>query len=387
MNYSTLNLDLQSVVKRCYDNLLYRSSFMNFLNSAYIGEVRQTGTPTIEIAKQNATATNKTLNSPDLTTALSPVLATYGSKIIDLTELRLDYSFRVSYMMTESGMKKAVDGQIELQDSTNATMIDEYGYDKLATSIVGSADGSLAYTLGQVIVWNPATQDAYITLLNNLKAKLFNRKIYENYLLGLEAVEYGNFVSALTSILKFETMAGVEGVDRGDIARAYGISIFPINSDVLDSANTKGYFANEVGVVGDAFFSQFNEFNGSYPGFPGYYVVEGVILFGADVVRPEAVIKLVASVPTMNTASGTGTFDAGKVGGAYSQTTAFNGSGISSFVAVGLPAGLVINETTGAVTGTPTTAGSYSVNIYGLDSNGNYSNAQKGTIVISPASN
>ena len=33
MNYSTLNLDLQSVVKRAYDNLLYRSSFMNFLNS------------------------------------------------------------------------------------------------------------------------------------------------------------------------------------------------------------------------------------------------------------------------------------------------------------------------------------------------------------------
>lgn len=383
MNYSTLNLDLQSVVKRCYDNLLYRSSFMNFLNSAYIGEVRQTGTPTIEIAKQNATPTNKMLNSPDLTQALSPVLATYGSKIIDLTELRLDYSFRVSYMMTESGMKKAVDGQIELQDSTNATMIDEYGYDKLANSIVGSADGSLAYTLGQVIVWNPSAQADYITLLNNLKAKLFNRKIYENYLLGLEAVEYGNFVSALTSILKFETMAGVEGVDRGDVARAYGISIFPINSDVLDSTNTKGYFANEVGVVGDAFFSQFNEFNGSYPGFPGYYVVEGVILFGADVVRPEAVIKLVASLPTMNTSTGTGTFNAGSVGTEYSQTTAFNGTGVASYVAVGLPAGLTINPTTGAVTGTPTKAGNYSVNVYGLDSDGNYSNAQTGTIVIS----
>lgn len=382
MNYGTLNLDLQSVVKRCYDNLLYRSSFMNFLNTAYIGEVRQTGTPTIEIAKQNATATNKTLNSPDLTSALSPVLATYGSKLVDLTELRLDYSFRVSYMMTQSGMKKAVDGQIELQDSTNATMIDEYGYDKFATSIVGSNDGSLAYTKGQVVVWAPATNDAYISLLNSLKAKLFNRKIYENYLLGLEAVEYGNFVSALTSILKYETMAGVEGVDRGDIAKAYGISIFPINSDVLDSTNTKGYFANEVGTVGDAFFSQFNEFNGSYPGFPGYYVVEGVILFGAEVVRPEAVIKLVATVPAMNTDSGKGTFDAGTHGTSYSQTTAFNGTNVVQFVAVGLPAGLSINESTGAVTGTPTTAGSYSVNVYGIDAYGNYSNPQSGTIVI-----
>lgn len=379
MNYSTLNLDLQSVVKRAYDNLLYRSSFMNFLNSSYLGEVRQSGTPMIEIVKQNATATNSTLNQPDLTSALSPVLATYGSDKVDLAQLRLDYSFRVSYMMTESGIKKAVDGQIELQDSTNATEIDKYGYNKFATAITGSADGSLAYTQGQVYKWVAANQGDYITMLNNLKALLFNRKIYDNYLLGLEAVEYGNFVSALTSILKFETMAGVEGVDRGDIASAYGISIFPINSTVLDSTNTKGYFANEVGTVGDAFFSRFNEFNGTYPGFPGYYVVEGVVLFGAEVVRPEAVIKLVGSLPVVTA----GTFDAGTAGSAYSQTTAFSGTGSVEFAAVGLPAGLSLNTSTGAITGTPTTAGSYAVSIFGIDVDGNYSNAYKGTIVIS----
>ena len=379
MNYSTLNLDLQSVVKRAYDNLLYRSSFMNFLNSSYLGEVRQSGTPMIEIVKQNATATNSTLNQPDLTNALSPVLATYGSDKVDLAQLRLDYSFRVSYMMTESGIKKAVDGQIELQDSTNATEIDKYGYNKFATAITGSADGSLAYTQGQVYNWVAANQGDYITMLNNLKALLFNRRIYDNYLLGLEAVEYGNFVSALTSILKFETMAGVEGVDRGDIASAYGISIFPINSTVLDSTNTKGYFANEVGTVGDAFFSRFNEFNGTYPGFPGYYVVEGVVLFGAEVVRPEAVIKLVGSLPVVTA----GTFDAGTVGSAYSQTTAFSGTGSVEFAAVGLPAGLSLNTSTGAITGTPTTAGSYAVSIFGIDVDGNYSNAYKGTIVIS----
>ena len=379
MNYSTLNLDLQSVVKRAYDNLLYRSSFMNFLNSSYLGEVRQSGTPMIEIVKQNATATNSTLNQPDLTNALSPVLATYGSDKVDLAQLRLDYSFRVSYMMTESGIKKAVDGQIELQDSTNATEIDKFGYNKFAAAITGSADGSLAYTQGQIYHWVAANQGDYITMLNNLKALLFNRKIYDNYLLGLEAVEYGNFVSALTSILKFETMAGVEGVDRGDIASAYGISIFPINSTVLDSTNTKGYFANEVGTVGDAFFSRFNEFNGTYPGFPGYYVVEGVVLFGADVVRPEAVIKLVGSLPVVTA----GTFDAGTAGSAYSQTTAFSGTGSVEFAAVGLPAGLSLNTTTGAITGTPTTAGSYAVSIFGIDVDGNYSNAYKGTIVIS----
>lgn len=379
MNYSTLNLDLQSVVKRAYDNLLYRSSFMNFLNSSYLGEVRQSGTPMIEIVKQNATATNSTLNQPDLTNALSPVLATYGSDKVDLAQLRLDYSFRVSYMMTESGIKKAVDGQIELQDSTNAAEIDKYGYNKFATAITGSADGSLAYTQGQVYQWVAANQSDYITMLNNLKALLFNRKIYDNYLLGLEAVEYGNFVSALTSVLKFETMAGVEGVDRGDIASAYGISIFPINSTVLDSANTKGYFANEVGTVGDAFFSRFNEFNGTYPGFPGYYVVEGVVLFGAEVVRPEAVIKLVGSLPVVTA----GTFDAGTKGSSYTQTTPFSGAGSVEFAAVGLPAGLSLNTDTGAITGTPTTEGSYAVSIFGIDANGNYSNAFKGTIVIS----
>lgn len=379
MNYSTLNLDLQSVVKRAYDNLLYRSSFMNFLNSSYLGEVRQSGTPMIEIVKQNATVTNSTLNQPDLPNALSPVLATYGSDKVDLAQLRLDYSFRVSYMMTESGIKKAVDGQIELQDSTNAAEIDKFGYNKLATAITGSADGSLAYTQGQVYKWVAANQSDYITMLNNLKAMLFNRKIYDNYLLGLEAIEYGNFVSALTTLLKFETMAGVEGVDRGDIASAYGISIFPINSTVLDSANTKGYFANEVGTVGDAFFSRFNEFNGTYPGFPGYYVVEGVVLFGAEVVRPEAVIKLVGSLPVVTA----GTFDAGTAGSAYSQTTAFSGTGSVEFAAVGLPAGLSLNTATGAITGTPTTAGSYAVSIFGIDVDGNYSNAYKGTIVIS----
>ena len=154
---------------------------------------------------------------------------------------------------------------------------------------------------------------------------------------------------------------------------------YPINSTVLDSANTKGYFANEVGTVGDAFFSRFNEFNGTYPGFPGYYVVEGVVLFGAEVVRPEAVIKLVGSLPVVTA----GTFDAGTKGSSYTQTTPFSGAGSVEFTAVGLPAGLSLNTDTGAITGTPTTEGSYAVSIFGIDANGNYSNAFKGTIVIS----
>ena len=108
------------------------------------------------------------------------------------------------------------------------------------------------------------------------------------------------------------------------------------------------------------------------------FVVEGNVMFGAEVVRPEAVIKLVESVPTVNA----GTFDAGKVGQSYTQTTAFSGTGVEKFEAVGLPAGLSLNATSGAVTGTPTEAGSFNVSIYGVDKYGNYSNAFSGTITI-----
>ena len=104
-------------------------------------------------------------------------------------------------------------------------------------------------------------------------------------------------------------------------------------------------------------------------------------MFGAEVVRPEAVIKLVESVPTVDN----GTFDAGKVGQTYTQTTAFSGTGVAKFEAGGLPAGLTLNPTTGALSGQPTQAGDYNVSIYGLDAHGNYSNAFSGTIKIAEA--
>ena len=109
------------------------------------------------------------------------------------------------------------------------------------------------------------------------------------------------------------------------------------------------------------------------------FVAEGNVFCGGEVIRPEALIKLVGSVPVVTA----GTFDAGTAGSSYTQTTAFSGTGSVSFKAVGLPAGLSLNESTGAVTGTPTTAGSYDVSVYGLDINGNYSVAYTGTIVIS----
>lgn len=132
------------------------------------------------------------------------------------------------------------------------------------------------------------------------------------------------------------------------------------------------------------YFSSMAQYLGNYPGFPGYYVLEGNILFGAEVVRPEAIIKLVGSLPAMNKAAGKGTFDAGTVETNYTQATEFNGTNIASYVAVGLPAGLSLNASNGTVTGIPTVAGSYSVSVYGLDIYGNMSDIQTGTIVINP---
>ena len=98
--------------------------------------------------------------------------------------------------------------QIRLNDATIANKIDVYGFDKLFDGVTQSQ------------VWAPANKEAYIDLLNTLKATLFNNNVYDTYRLGLTAVQYGNLVSALTSILKFETLAGVEGVDRGEVANA-----------------------------------------------------------------------------------------------------------------------------------------------------------------------
>lgn len=292
-NFTQIGLDLQSVMKRTYANLLYRSSFYNFLNEAYIGEVRTTGTPIIEVMKQTATTINKR-DYAEMTSAKTPSLVGYSAVKVDLTELPMDYSFRIPVLVTGSNIVNAIDEAVRLNDSQIAVKIDTYGFDKLADTITGARDNSkTAKDTGSTYTWNPSSNDAYVTALNTLKATLFNLNVYDSYRLGLEATEYGKLVAALTSVLKFETLAGVEGVDRGEVAKAYGIDIFPINSSVLTNSE-KGYFASPVGVVGDTFFSSMVEYNGNYPGFPGYYVVEGNVLFGCAVCRPEAIIKLIA---------------------------------------------------------------------------------------------
>lgn len=386
MNFTGLNLDLQGVMRRTYANLYYQSTFMNFLDDSFMQVTRQTGTPMIEVIKQTDTPLNKRSGS-EITSALSSSLATYDSVKVDLTQLAMDYSFRISPVILGANIQNTLDGQMKLKESQIAFAIDQFGYNKFNEKITGSTDGSMAYTDGQCVVWAPTSGDDTIKLLNQLKAFLFNRKVYDRYMLGLVATVYADFVSALTSILKYETRAGVEGVDRGMVGVAYGIDTFEINDNaVLDAdtnaaTNIKGFFANKIGAVGDMYFSSMAQYLGNYPGFPGYYVLEGNILFGAEVIRPEAIIKLVGSLPTI---SG-GSFDAATQNSAYTQTTAFSSSDATSYVAVGLPAGLTFDQGSKKITGTPTIAGSFDVVVYGLDQYGNMSNTISGTIVVSAA--
>ena len=279
--YDEINLDLQAFAKRVYDSILYQSTFYKFLNMSYIGELRQTGAPVIEIAKTKPLTVN-VRQTKEIQNRLTPALTQYERTMVDLTELNMDYSIRVPLVVTGSDITNAIQDAADLQDAAIAKQIDVYGYGKLNsnTNIVE-------------FEWAPTTKEAYIDALNNLRAILYNKDVTGDYRLGLGATEYAKYVSALTSILKFETLQGREGVDMGIIARAYGIDAFEINDNVLDG--TIGYFFNPIAVVGDTFFSAFVQHN-SPQGFPGYYVLEGTQSFGAEVVRPEAILRLVDEV-------------------------------------------------------------------------------------------
>ena len=239
------------------------------------------GTPMIEILK-SADATVNVRQTKEIQNRLNPALTTYEHTMVDLTELNMDYSIRVPVSVIGGGVVNALQDAADQKDSAIAKQIDTYGYGKLNSNsdIVESA-------------WAPQTQADYITLLNNLRATLFNKDITGDYRLGLGATEYANYVSALTSVLKYETMAGVEGVDRGIIARAYGVDTFQVNDTVL--GDCKGYFFNPMAIVGDAFFDAFVQ-HVSPQGWPGYFIFEGNVMFGAEVIEPKAIFRLIEDV-------------------------------------------------------------------------------------------
>lgn len=278
MNFTEVNLDLQSVAKRIYNSLLYRSTFYKMLNPNYIGEIRTAGTPMIEVLKSNDTQVN-VRQTKEIANALTPSLQGYSSVKVDLTELPMDYSIRIPVLVAGSNFVNVLEDAMDKKDQAVAKAIDTYGFGMLKNGV--TTEG----------VWNPSTQQDYIDTLNSLKANLFNKNVYDGYRLAISATEYASLCSALTSILKYETAVGVKGVDMGTVDEAYGVEIFPVNDTVIGDA--KGYFFNNQAVVGDSFFDSMVTYNGNYPGFPGYYVMESNILFGAKIVEQNAIIKLV----------------------------------------------------------------------------------------------
>ena len=281
MNYTEVNLDLQGVSKRIYESLLYRSTFYKMLNPNYIGELRTTGTPMIEVLKSNDTTVNVRATK-EITNALTPSLQGYSNIKVDLTELPMDYSIRIPVLVAGTNFINTIQDAMDKKDQAVAKAIDTYGYGKLETEVTNEFE------------WDPATQQDYIDNLNNLKATLFNKNVYEGYRLALSATEYAKLVSALTSILKFDTEVGAKGVSMGTVDEAYGVEIYPVSDTVI--GDVKGYFYNNLAVVGDSFFDSIQIFNGNYPGFPGYWCLEMNVLFGAKVVEPNAVIKLVEEI-------------------------------------------------------------------------------------------
>ena len=281
MNYTEVNLDLQSVAKRIYESLLYRSQFYKVLNPNYIGELRSAGTPMIEVLKSTDTSVN-VRETKEIATALTPSLQGYSSVKVDLTDLPMDYSIRIPVLVAGSNLINTLEDAMAKKDQAVAKAIDTYGFGLLETEVTNEAQ------------WAPANQQDYVDTLNDLKAVLFNKNVYEGYRLALSATEYAKLCAALTSILKFETEVGVKGVDMGVVSEAYGVEIFPVNDTVI--GDVKGYFFNSLAVVGDSFFDSMVTYNGNYPGFPGYFVMESNILFGAKVVEQNAILKLVEEV-------------------------------------------------------------------------------------------
>ena len=95
-----------------FNKLLYRSTFYKFLNPNYIGELRQAGTPMIEILK-SGDATVNVRETKEITSALTPGLLGYSSQKVDLTELPMDYSIRIPVLVAGSNFVNVLEDAMD----------------------------------------------------------------------------------------------------------------------------------------------------------------------------------------------------------------------------------------------------------------------------------
>ncbi|MGR4862194.1 putative Ig domain-containing protein [Caulobacter sp. LARHSG274] len=100
-----------------------------------------------------------------------------------------------------------------------------------------------------------------------------------------------------------------------------------------------------------------------------------------------ATVTVTVTSPSLVFSPGPGSLPGGRVGAAYGQTVAASG-GTAPYAYVvsggGLPTGLSLEGATGAVTGTPTAAGTYTFDVTATDANGASGRANY-SVVIAPA--
>ena len=101
------------------------------LNPNYIGEIRQTGTPMIEVLKSTDTSVN-VRSTKEITNALTPSLAGYSSIKVDLTDLPMDYSIRIPVLVAGSNLINTIEDAMDKKDQAVAKAIVEAtaNYDK-----------------------------------------------------------------------------------------------------------------------------------------------------------------------------------------------------------------------------------------------------------------
>ena len=110
------------------------------------------------------------------------------------------------------------------------------------------------------------------------------------------------------------------------------------------------------GVTGNASNSYYAYLSGT-PTTTGVYPVTVTATTPGGVASSEVVTLVIGSVPPAVTSAAAA---AGNVGSAFSYVLA-SASTVSAYAASGLPPGLTLNASTGAITGTPTAAGAYAV--------------------------
>jgi len=125
----------------------------------------------------------------------------------------------------------------------------------------------------------------------------------------------------------------------------------------------------------------------SYTPAPGYSGPDGFTYTATNATGTSApaTVALTVTAPTLAFSPAAGALPAGQMNAAYSQTvTASGGTSPYGYAVTGtLPAGLTLNHATGAITGTPTSAGSYSFSISATDANNAMTSAAY-TLAISP---